>query len=242
MVRGFYQLGSGLLAQNKVLNAIGNNISNAKTGGFKKQEVITSTFENMMVNRVDGQKTEIGGMSMARIVGDTATIHTQGTMETTGRSLDFAIEGEGFFAMQGQNGTVYTRKGDFNVDAQGYLIHNNGGRVLGTNGPIMVGTDNFTADSGGNIYVGGNYRGTLAVYNFEDYNSLQEAGGGFYTGNGANITFGSTVRWQTLEGSNVNVAEEMTDAIATQRGLQSCSQVLKMYDQVLSKTNEIGRI
>ena len=79
MVRGFYQLGSGLLAQNKVLNAIGNNISNAKTGGFKKQEVITSTFENMMVNRVDGQKTEIGGMSMARIVGDTATIHTQGT-------------------------------------------------------------------------------------------------------------------------------------------------------------------
>jgi flagellar basal-body rod protein FlgG len=243
MVRGFYQLGSGMMTQNKVLNSVANNITNAKTQGYKKQEVVTSTFGEMLLYRLDGQGTLIGQTGMARIVDDTVTIHTQGSMESTGRNLDFAIQGEGFFAVQGETGTLYTRKGDFSIDADGYLVQQNMGRVMGTNGPIMVGTDDFTADEQGNIYVDNQWINRLAVYNFNDYNTLTEAGNGFYTAGGGGQQMNAEIIWQTLEGSNVDVAEEMTNALAAQRELQSCTQALKMYDEILKKaTTEISQL
>lgn len=235
MVRGFYQLASGMMTQNKTLNSIGNNIANVKTQGYKKQTVISETFGEMLIQRVDGQTTPVGTMALGRTVGDTVTVHTQGTLESTGRNLDFAIEGEGFFAIQGQNGLVYTRKGDFNIDAEGYLVQAGVGRVMGTRGPLMVGSDDFTGDEKGNIYVGNRLVDRLAIYNFGDYNTLTEASNGYYTAGGGGELTDAKLRWQTLEGSNVDIAEEMTNALATQRELQSCSQALKMYDAVLEK-------
>lgn len=243
MVRGFYQLASGMMTQNKTLNSIGNNITNAKTQGYKKQTVVSQTFGEMLIQRVDGQITPIGTMALGRTVGDTVTLHTQGSMTTTGRNLDFAIQGEGFFAIQGQDGLVYTRKGDFNIDADGYLVQEGVGRVMGTKGPIRVGTDDFTADEQGNIYVGNQWVDRLAVYHFADYNTLTEATSGYYTANGGGQLIDAKIQWQTLEGSNVDVAEEMTNALAAQRELQSCSQALKMYDAVLEKaTTQIGQV
>lgn len=235
-------MASGMMTQNKVLNNIGNNISNAKTQGYKKQTVVTSTFGEMLMQRVDQQSTPIGSLSLGTGVADTVTVHTQGMMESTGRNLDFAIQGEGFFAVQGQGNMLYTRKGDFSIDADGYLVQAGVGRVMGTNGPIMVGTDDFTADEQGNIFVDNQLVGRLAVYNFNDYNTLTEAGNGFYTAGGGQL-INANIQWQTLEGSNVDLAEEMTGAIAAQRELQSCSQALKMYDAVLEKaTTEIGQV
>jgi flagellar basal-body rod protein FlgG len=243
MVRGFYQLASGMMTQNKTLNSIGNNITNVKTQGYKKQTVVSTTFGEMLLQRVDEKITPVGTMALGRTTGDTVTIHTQGVMESTGRNLDFAIQGAGFFAVQGQNGLVYTRKGDFNIDADGYLVQQGAGRVMGKKGPIMVGTDHFTADERGNIYVGNRLIDGLAVYNFADYNTLTEANSGFYTASGGGQLINANIQWQTLEGSNVDVAEEMTNAIATQRELQSCSQALKMYDKVLEKaTTQIGQV
>lgn len=243
MVRGFYQLASGMMTQNKVLNSVGNNIANVNTQGYKKQDVVTTSFGEMLIQRVDGQTTPIGTMGMGTSVGDTATIHTQGVMESTGRNLDFAIQGEGFFAVQGEAGMLYTRKGDFSIDADGYLVQEGVGRVMGTNGPIMVGTDDFTADEQGNIFVDNQWVDRLAVYNFDDYNTLTEAGSGFYTAGEGGQLINADVQRQTLEGSNVDLTEEMTKAIAAQRELQSCSQMLKMYDEVLEKaTTQISKI
>lgn len=244
MVRGFYQLASGMMTQNKVLNSVGNNISNAQTKGYKTQEVATTTFGEMLIQCKDEQNTSIGSMVMGTTIDDTATIHTQGAMESTGRNLDFAIQGEGFFAVQGQNGLLYTRKGDFSIDADGYLEQEGVGRVMGTNGSIKVGTDDFTADEQGNIYVNNQLVDRLAVYNFDDYNTLTEAGSCCYTASGTGqLMTDANVQWQTLEGSNVDLAQEMTNAIKAQRQLQTCSEALKMYDQVLEKaTTEIGRI
>ena len=100
MVRGFYQVGSGMLTQTQVLNTIANNIANSKTVGYKEQITLGSTFEEMMLSRVDGEYTEIGETYMATVVDEHATLHTQGSFDTTGRSLDFAIVGEGFFAVE----------------------------------------------------------------------------------------------------------------------------------------------
>ncbi len=246
MVRGFYMLGSGMLTQGRVLTGISNNLANVETPGYKRKEVSASTFGNMVIARVDsqGQSDPIGDMSMATIADRTNTIHSEGNLKNTDRGLDFAIQGEGFFAVQGQNGTVYTRDGSFNVDQDGYLVLSGQGRVMGTNGPIQVGTDDITADSQGNLSVDGNVVGKIAVYNFDDYNTLRTAGEGMFTaGGGATEMQNPEIAWKTVEGSNVDSAQEMTNAISAQRNLQSCSQALKMYDQVLSRAvTDIAKI
>lgn len=244
MVRGFYTLGSGLLTQNRKLTGISNNLANVNTAGYKRKEVSSTTFGNMVISRVDSQTTPIGTLSLKTLADRTNIIHSQGTLKNTGRSLDFAIKGEGFFAVQGTNGTEYTRDGSFNVDQQGYLALD-GKRVLGANGPIRVGTDQLSADSLGNLYVGGSAVGRLAVYNFNDYNALTlNADGMFSAAGGAPALAQSpNLGWKMLEGSNVDPAKEMTDALAAQRELQGCSQAIKMYDQVLARAvTEIGKI
>lgn len=234
MVRGFYALGSGMLTQSRILTGVSNNLANIETPGYKKKEVTTSTFGSMVINRVDSQKTPIGTMSLITAADKTNVIHSEGTLKSTERPLDFAIQGEGFFAVQGANGTVYTRNGSFNVDAEGYLVLDNVGRVMGQNGPIQIGTDQFTADAQGNLTVGGNVVDKISVYNFDDYNNLRISGDGMFTGTNAALVQNPDIMWKTIEGSNVNAAEEMTDALSAQRNLQNCSQAIKMYDQVLS--------
>lgn len=243
MVRGFYQLGSGMLTQNRVLGAISNNIANVDTTGYKKSKVTASSFGQMVVNRVDSQKTPLASVTMACIADTNTTIHSEGTFKPTDRTLDFALSGQGFFAVQSNNGVVYTRNGSFNLDDQGYLIVKGVGRVIGQNGPIHLGTDAITADAQGDLMVNGNTVDKISIYDFDNYHDLSSTGEGTYTGANAKLSANPQVRWKTLEGSNVDTAEEMTNAIAAQRNLQSCSEILKMYDQVLEKAaTAIGKV
>lgn len=244
MTRGFYTLGSGMITQNRMLSAISNNIANVKTPGFKKDTIISTTFSDMVMNRIDSEKTGLGNVSMLRTTDISSTIHSQGMLESTDRTLDFAIINQGFFAVQGQNGTVYSRNGSFNIDNEGYLVLPGVGRVLGENGPIQVGTDNFSADEQGNILnATGGRIGKIAVYDFADYANLLTVGEGMYNGPNPTLVDKPVMQWKTVETSNVDIGQEMTNSIATQRILQSVSQSLKMYDATMqSATTQIGRV
>ncbi len=116
---------------------------------------------------------------------------------------------------------------------------------MGQNGPIHIGTDQFTADAQGNLSVNGQTVDKIAVYNFTDYNNLQTAGEGMFTSTGGAPTLMQepNLMWKTIEGSNVDAAEEMTNALSVQRNLQSCSQAIKMYDQIMAKAvTDIAKI
>lgn len=244
MVRGFYTLGSGMLTQSRVLDAISNNISNAETPGFKKSTVTTKTFGNMVIDRVhEADRTPIGDATFMNTADKSVTDYTQGTVSQTGRSLDFAINGSGFFGLQTSNGTVYTRNGNFNIDADGYLVLKGKGRVLGTNGPLKPGTDNITSDGSGDIFAGGRKIGQIAVYGFNDLSALKTTGEGVYTGNNAKVIQNAQLLWKNKEDSNVNMTKEITNAISAQRDLQTCSEALKMYDGVIDQaTTQIGKV
>jgi flagellar basal-body rod protein FlgF len=245
MERGFYALGSGMLTQSRILTGISNNLANSETPGYKKKQVSATTFGKMVINRVDTQKTPIGSITLGTVADKMNTVHSQGTLKDTQRPLDFAIKGEGFYAVQGTNGTVYTRNGSFNVDQDGYLMLKDVGRVMGQNGPIRIGTDQFTADEQGNLSVNGKTVGKLAVYNFADYNTLQTSGQGMFTSTGGAATLMQqpSILWKTIEGSNVDAAQEMTNALSMQRNLQTCSQAIKMYDQIMAKAvTDIAKI
>ncbi|MDD3203631.1 MAG: flagellar hook-basal body complex protein, partial [Pygmaiobacter massiliensis] len=169
MFKGFYNLTSGMLTQGRNLDVVANNMTNISTSGYKADRYVASTFKDVLISRVGNKdKTgaqEIGSSSYILASSEVATDYTQGTLETTGMPLDFAIEGAGFFGVQTANGVAYTRGGNFSLDNQGYLYLPGQGRVLGQNGqPILMQTDKITSDNFGRIYVEtGNLIGQLGV-------------------------------------------------------------------------------
>ncbi len=251
--KGFYDLTSGMLTQNRKLGVIGNNMTNAVTPGFKSDEFITTTFQNEMfsrygnINHNDGQ--ELGTTTSMITAGEvTITDHTQGIFDPTDMNMDFALVGPGFFQVQTQDGVMYTRNGAFVMDDEGYIALHHAGRVLGEdNQPIYIGTDDIQAMDDGTILVadGNTILGKFGIVDFEDYNGIQKSKreGLFTTVGGQPVPTDTPIEWKTLERSNVDMVKEMTDMMASQRALQSAAQVLKMYDQLLGKaTTEIGRV
>lgn len=169
----------------------------------------------------------------------------------------------GFFCIDTPNGVRYTRNGSFSVDNEGYLVLNGLGRVQGTDGPIAIDNENFSVNSLGVISVvdpvdpdeegGGEddgetvqarVMGTLRIVDFADYEQLhKEDNGLFSTNQEAQVVESPSVLWQAVERSNVDMVEEMTSMMTSQRALQSAAQVLKMYDQIMSKAaSDVGRL
>lgn len=250
MFQGFYTVTSGVLSQTRNLNVVGNNMANATTPGFKADQMIISDFQEQLLLRTGNTskvgRTVIGTRSMIAAAVESVTDHSQGSINVTEDSLDFCISGNGFFCIQTDNGTVYTRNGDFALDDEGYLTLPGYGRVLGTGGPIRLGTDRITADQSGNLYSedGQNLLGRLRIVDFEDYGEqLTKTDGGVYIANGNPIEINGNLRWKALESSNADPIDQMTRMMSSQRALQSSAQIMKIYDELTRKiVSELGSV
>lgn len=250
MFQGFYTLTSGVLSQTRNLNVVSNNMANATTPGYKADNMTISDFQEQLLLRTGNTnksgRTVIGTRSMIAAASEVVTNYTQGGISATGDSLDFSIYGNGFFCIQTNNGTVYTRNGDFSLDNEGYLTLPGYGRVLGDNGPIRLGTDRITADQSGNLYSedGRNFLGRLRVVDFDNYEQqLTKTDGGVFIANGNATPIEATVQWKALESSNADPIDQMTRMMASQRALQSSAQIMKIYDQLTSKiVSELGSV
>ena len=125
MYKGFYNLTSAMLTHQQNLNVVGNNMVNISTAGYKQQRYTASTFDDVMYSRVGNiynTGEEIGRQSYIRAASQIYTDYSQGVPEPTGLPLDFAINGDGFFAVQNPDGEIaYTRMGNFSLDDGGYL-------------------------------------------------------------------------------------------------------------------------
>lgn len=248
MFQGFYNLASGMITQNRNLDVISNNITNSITPGFKKDTMTSSTFKEELISRsgnLDKSSPQaLNNIAMLRASTGTVTNFQQGQLEETGNPLDVALTSDGFFQIQTQNGFVYTRNGSFTIDNQGYLCLSEIGRVMGTNGPIYLGTDDIEINNSGTIYLpDGRIAGNILVINFDDKTQLDKAENGIFTTNVQGNNFNGTMVQGTIEQSNVNSVEEMVSMMESQRALQSAAQVLKIYDQIMNKAvNDIGQI
>ena len=250
MFKGFYNLTSGMLTQGKNLDVIANNMSNAATAGFKTDRFTFSTFEEVMWNRVgnmDKKYTELGNQSWITAPSKLYTDYEQGAIEETGQPLDFAIEGDGFFALENRDGErVYTRNGNFSLDNDGYLWLSGYGRVLDRDGEaIRLVTDRITGDSSGNLFAeNGAYLGSIGVFQFEDNGELKKNDYGFFVSEneGAAATdFKMHNGW--VERSNIDLVQQMTGMITAERAYQSAAEITKIYDDLMTKaTTDVGRL
>ena len=240
MFRGFYNLTSGMLSQGRRLDVVSNNITNISTAGYKADHYTDSTFQEVMLSRVGNKdksrSQEIGQQSYILAPSELFTDYTQGGLEETGLPLDFAIDGEGYFAIDRDGQVAYTRAGSFTLDDEGYLCLAGQGRVLSNERqPIQLPTIYSLNNRG--------YLGTLGVFAFEDEQALEHNERGLFQGGQPQAGENYVIRHKMVERSNVNMVQEMVSMMTTQRALQSAAQISKIYDQVMTRaTTELGRL
>lgn len=247
MIRGIYTLTSSVLTRNKELGVISNNMANINTQGFKADQLVATSEFAARLNLAENQsETGIGEIALMVTAEDTRIDFSQGSLQYTGRELDFALADTGFFEIATPEGNVYTRNGSFVVDAEGYLTLPGVGRVQGQTGDIRLYTNDFTVDATGTLQTATGLTQRLAVRDFADYSQLYKREDGMFSSReGAQMQTltGNTVVWKYLEGSNVAMVDEMTAMMASQRSIQSCSQFIKISDQLLSRViNDVGGV
>ncbi len=249
MFQGYYSLASAMISQNRNLNVISNNMANVSTPGYKSDQYIASTFKEEVLYRsgniTPDRKTAIGTTARIQATNARITSYEQGALDPTGSALDLAINGDGFFTVQTEDGIVYSRNGSLITDDEGYLAIPGVGRILGNNGAIRLDTDDIIINEDGSIWGkenGTNY-GTIRLTNFTDYSQIIKGDNGTFTqGEATEAQPNAVIKQGMVERSNSNMVDEMTSMMSAQRSLQAAAQLFKMYDQLDAKTAQIAQV
>jgi len=250
---------TGLDAQDMRMRVISNNLANVNTTGFKRDRAAFETLAYQTITAPGAASSTESkyatGLNLGtgvRIQG-TARINTQGSMQTTNNSLDMALDGEGFFQVQMPGGTLgYTRAGNFSRSAEGLLVTSEGYQVM-PGITVPQGATQITIGSDGTVsatiqgQIAPAEIGQIQVATFPNPAGLQSKGDNYLTETAASGAVGmgvaglegrGQIRQGMLEGSNVNVVEELVDMIETQRAYEVNSKMIKSTDEMLQYANQ----
>lgn len=265
MLRGFYTAASGMITQQRQQDALSNNLANVNTPGYKADQAVIQAFPEMLIHEMNAKQVgtsgrripiqnQVGPLTTGVYVQEMVPHFSGGDVRETGIDTDFALVheqlpnegGSVFFTVQTNDGTTeLTRNGNFTVDAEGYLVTNEGLYVLDQTGNrIHTGGEQFIVSRDGIVQTTTG-TATLGVTYIENPHLLEKQDNGLYAGvEGVippNGTF--TVQQGFLERSNVDLMQVMTQMMESYRMFETNQRVLRAYDQSMEKTvNEIGRI
>jgi flagellar basal-body rod protein FlgG len=264
-VQTLYTAATGMESLQTKLDVIANNLANVNTVGFKKdranfedlfyrQKVLPGVLDNA------GQTTPVGvAIGLGSRVSSVQTDFNQGAFQQTGRQLDVAIAGNGFFQVQDPSGQImYTRAGNFSVNANGQVVLGSAatGRVLDP--PITIPNDatNIVVEPGGRVMVQQannpqlQQAGQIQLALFINEEGLLKQGENLYSQSDASntpqqvnpgITGAGLLRQNMLEASNVEPVQELIDLITTQRAFELNSQAVQAGDQILQNISNLRR-
>ncbi len=242
MIKGLYRSGSAMIPRIRQQETIANNLANASTPGFKKDAVFTQEL-----TRAEARNRPRRTDWETPMIDQVYTNYDQGNFEKTGNELDLAIEGSGFFLIEGEDGSPeLTRAGNFAVDSAGYVINPEGKRLLSEGGPINVaGNSAVTISESGEVEVDGDIVSTIRVVDVDDPTQLAKIGDYSYVlpdGVDPVQAAGYYVRQGYLEDSNVDVVKHMVEMIIAFRNYEASANSLKVQDESLEKLiNNVGR-
>lgn len=262
-MRALHTAATGMMAQEKNVQVISNNIANMRTNGYKRQRVEFQDLLYEHVRRVGSQTSDQGNIlpvgidigSGVKTVG-TPRVMTQGNLLPTGKDFDVAIRGDGFFKVQMPDGTfAYTRDGSFEMDAQGRVV-TAGGNLVMPGITVPQGSSAFTINAQGQVSVLATgattptVLGQLTMTRFINKAGLNPIGDNLYTEtpasgapqDGVAGTDGmGDLQQSNLEQSNVEAVTEISDLIAAQRAYEMNGKVISATDQMLQSTSNMYR-
>ncbi len=262
MLRSLTTAGTGMISQQSNLDVIANNLANVNTTGFKQQ---IAEFQDLMYQTQRSSGAQNNGavnspeplqVGLGSRLSATGSSFKQGPLQATGNVTDMAIVGPGFFAVERPDGTTaYTRDGSFKLDAAGLLVTHDGYPLV-PNVTVPTGAQAITISSTGVIsaILPGNAEpvvlGNVSLTNFPNPAGLTRVGQNLYLGGGASgdpqegepgSNGMGTIQSQHVEGSNVQVVEEMVKMILAQRAYEINSKAIQTADEMLSVLNQLKR-
>lgn len=223
-------IGSAMSRDLERLDAVSQNLANVRTDGYKKL---------ISVERgVAGTGTE------NPVLSERAVDFGPGALKETKNPMDVAVSGAGFLVVKTLTGEAFTRKGNLQLSADGYLQLPTGEVVLGTAGEIGVEPGAFEIKSNGDILQAGSVLNTLRIEHFENPESLAYLGNGLFAESRSSRTdsaAASQIKQGYLETSNVQTLTEMVTLMNVVRHYEASAQVLRAYDDTLGTAiNKIG--
>ena len=238
MAGGAYIALSGLRSRADHLERLASDIANAGTSGYKAERGTTSAAERPTFDRMLESAIDVAP-------GPSQLDFQPGVLVPTGRDLDVALRGKGFFVVDTATGPRYTRNGAFERRADGTLITSDGSVVAGESGPIKLGPGTIGIGQDGTVKAGSAVAGKLKIVDFSDYSQLSREGSARFRADNASpvAPTNTLVEGASLEKSNVSVVDriaELTEVTRTFEALQRGVGLL-MNDVDGRAISELGR-
>jgi flagellar basal-body rod protein FlgG len=239
---GIQSLVQSMQAQWQRQEILANNLANASTPGFKKDDLALVSAAAALASPGANLLPLASGSSLLQW-----TDFSQGFIRETGRVLDAAISGPGFFVIDTPAGARYTRAGGFSVGRDGFLVGPNGGQVLGQRGPIAVTSSRISVSPNGEVHDGGRLVDSLRVVDFpQPYRLVKEGDGLFAPADPTaepTAAKGYEVAGGALEASNVSTMEVMVSMIEVLRTYEAAQRAMQAVEEANQKaTSDIGKV
>jgi len=245
MDSGLYSSYSGLRALADMLEVLSNNLANVNTTGFKGDESFFRVYNRALAESSVAPLDRV--INDSSVVEGAATDYRAGPLMATGRDLDLALEGPGFFTVETPNGTRYTRNGNLQVDSKGQLVTSEGLAVQGKKGSIRLPKGSVNVSQTGDFEVNGARVDTLKIVDFADKSKLEKSGGSLFRNPDLQLKELEAkeliVRQGSLEQSNVNPIRQMTLLITMNRQFESLQKAIQMMMNTMNdrSINQVGR-
>lgn len=224
-----------MLSQWQRHELLANNLANASTPGYKRDDLAKADS----VPSTD--LTAAGTRAMVQW-----TDFSQGPVRSTARSLDVALNGSGFFVVSAPEGLRYSRGGALAISRDGTLATAEGHPIMGDRGPILVGSGRVNIASNGDVTSDSGVVGTLRVVTFDKPYPLVKEGNGLFAATDPSVNpqpaTGHEVVGGALEGSNVNVVETMVGMIELLRSYEAAQKAIQSLDETNRQANDMGRV
>jgi flagellar basal-body rod protein FlgG len=244
MLEGMYTAAAGMAAQQSRLDAVANDLANANTTGYKRVRMAYRDLSYTKGTQGATPNVLLGAGAAASMIGRD---NQQGATQETGRSLDVAIQGPGFIQVRLNGKQSLTRDGNLQIDSQGRLGTQDGALL---DPPITVpkGTqpEQVTIASDGTVMVGANKAGQIRLVAVPNPAGLDGGAENRFQATTASGPVSAapattTLHSGTLEGSNVDMGDEMADMIDAQRSFELASKAIQVADQALEIANGVKR-
>jgi flagellar basal-body rod protein FlgF/flagellar basal-body rod protein FlgG len=236
MDSGYYAAFTGLIARMDALDAVANNLANVSTTGFRGQhEFYEAVTANAGTTNLSPLNVAINNYG---VLGGSKLDLEQGSLQSTGNTLDLGIRGAAFFAVQTPRGVRYTRNGSFHLNAAGQIVTLEGDVVLGTAGPIQVPQGRVGVASDGTVSVDSAVTGQIRLASFAPGTALTPEGSSTFAApeGSERAATDSTVASGMLEASNLSPVKETVTLMALQRHTELLERTLSVFLDDFNRT------